>query len=357
MYKTFFLMLSMVIFSGNGYAQEVETAINGAEQVMENIQINTEISQPAPQKGVVLPGENLQEFLSEEPNLPVEAAEPAPDEVVVFPADSQTQSPVVTDSVSVSVSEQNPAPATVTSDIEVNVEPSAEVKEPKMENLTEKEQQDIKGLVDMMQEVVKVMGPTMIAIDEGKKLPKANEEMANNLKNALDPKYTENAKSEIDDEVNELKLSGEYKVNGTTLKYELNRNLAQTLLIQDMLEGSYPESTLGENAEIENLDNENVPAGKFEVFDVDGVSFAGYDDPENKTIYMLTNIGAYLSLKLQSKGDDYKRVAGEFTYGLDFNALKNAIKDDGRSIEYIRTLVNEQLNDPVKLKELMSQKK
>ena len=213
----------------------------------------------------------------------------------------------------------------------------------------------VNGLAEMMKEMIRVMAPTMIAIQEGKKLPLATDQMAEEVKNTISHKYTSKVTYDINNEVNELKINGEYEENNTKLKFEISRNLAQSLLIKDMIDGNAQDGVLGENATIENLDGDDIPLSSFENFDIDGNSFVGYDDSENQTIYLLTNVGAYISMRIQAKGENYKKVGSDFIYSFDYAAMKEAVDDDGRTIEDIKKIIDEQLSNPVKLKELMSQ--
>jgi len=212
-------------------------------------------------------------------------------------------------------------------------------------------------LVGAMKEMLKMMAPVMVAVEENKKLPKADENMAKALEAALPPKYTtQKTGHKIDEATNELKLYGEYVEDATVLKYEFTRNLAQALFVQDIIDGNFFSSDGFDesDATIQNLDGEDISLNRFENFDMDGNIYAGYENGKDHIIFLLTDIGPYLSARIQIKGTDYKELGKDFVYSLDYAAIKKAIADDGKTMPEIKKHIEETVKDSSKIEALLN---
>lgn len=212
---------------------------------------------------------------------------------------------------------------------------------------------------DFVVEMIQTMAPILLALNENKKLPIANAEMADKIKKAITEKYNKETSYIIDIDNNSIELDGKYEENGTLLKYRLTRNLAMTIATYDILEkeelisNTIPDNMIfGQTTTLSNLDDKKIDIDKFKKNKINNHMYIGHLNKSENYIYLLTNIGAYLTLQIQVKGDKFASVAKEFVYSIDFEALKKAVSDDGRNLINIKKMIEENSKDPNKIDEL-----
>lgn len=228
------------------------------------------------------------------------------------------------------------------------------------EALTEAVPQMIGSMSDMMAEMLKAMGPIIAAIEENKALPKANEEMAAKLKAAIDSKYNQNVTTEINDKMNEIVLTGEYKEGDSVLKYRIRRNLAEAVLISDLIQGKRIAFKMGmtpdnENMMVDDLYDNSIDVNKLKTNKIYDNTYIGLVDSSQENIVLYSNIGAYITLTIQAKGPEYKELANNFMYSLNNKAIREAINDDNRDIEEIKKDINNKLKDPLYMQKILQQ--
>ncbi|MDR1694373.1 MAG: hypothetical protein LBR70_04180 [Lactobacillaceae bacterium] len=215
------------------------------------------------------------------------------------------------------------------------------------------------SMTDFFSEMIRMMAPMLISLEENKKLPKASNEMAEKIKNAINAKYNRDTSYIIDLDTNSIEFDGMYKEGDTVLRYRLTRNLSLVLVTYDLIkkEGIYTINISGidegnGSSIITNLDDENIDVGKLKANKINNHEYIGYSSKNDKQIYLVTNIGSYLILQIQVKGSDFGGMTKDFIYSLDFAALKEAVADDGKNIEDIKQMIEEQIKDTNKIDEL-----
>lgn len=201
---------------------------------------------------------------------------------------------------------------------------------------------------DYVTDMIRKMAPVLISIDENKKLPKASNQMADKIKAAIDIKYNQNTSYIIDKDTNSIEFDGYYKKDNTVVKYRIIRNLSNTLTTYAILNN---EDLV---YDVANLGNNKIDKAKLKVNKINKNDYIGYANKAEKQIYLFTNIGAYLALQIEVRGDNFAKEVKDFIYALDFAKLKKAVADDGKNIEDIKIMINDKIQDPNKIDELFA---
>ncbi len=201
-------------------------------------------------------------------------------------------------------------------------------------------QEDSEGKIDLL------------VIEENKKLPQVSYLMGDEFVSSLGGEYAPASYVEMDDFSNELKVIGVYDRNGTTLRYRFSRSLADALLVSDYLENDFSQNVAGK---IRSLDDEPelIDIHKFSVKAISSRSYFTYLDPKGKKLILLTNIGPYLSLRIQADGPEYFKAAKKFIDGLgDFREQREIVGDNAR---VKLSIIKHDLRNDDKMKNLLNQ--
>lgn len=220
---------------------------------------------------------------------------------------------------------------------------------------------------NVVAEMIRMMAPALISLEENKKLPVADAEMADKIKSAINEKYNQETSYIIDKDTNSIEFDGRYEKTDTVLRYRIVRSLSMSVIAHDVIkkEGVFAvdlASNISSDAvdvkqimTISDIDDEKVDINKIKINKINGHDYAGYSNKSDKQIYLFTNVGAYIMLHIKVKGEDYAKVAQEFIYSLDYNALRKATNDDMRDIEDIKKMIDELSKDPNKIDKLFEQ--
>ncbi len=191
----------------------------------------------------------------------------------------------------------------------------------------------------------------LLVIEENKKLPQVSYAMADEFVAYLGAEYAPASYVEMDDFTNELKVIGLYEKNGTVLRYRFNRSLSDVFLVSDYLENDFSQNVLGK---VRSLDDEPelVDVNKFSVKAISSRSYFTYINPKSKKLVLLTNIGPYLSLRVQADGPEYFALTKNFLDSLgSFEEQKSIVGDTGKV--KLSTIKHSLRNDD-KMKSLMN---
>ena len=221
-------------------------------------------------------------------------------------------------------------------------------------------------VVTSMQEtlvlMVQALAPALIALGKNQNLPIATEEIGQAILKTMELQYAKNANISINNQLNELKITGSYdKDDGfSKLRYEILRNLANTVITQNLMDEknildtkNTEEETSSSN--ILDIDNQPLNIEKFAIKKIGGKTFYAYTDSDKKKVFLVGNIGSYLNIRIQSEGPDSHQITRSFVEGLDYNALRKAIQDDNRPIEEIISDIEKKVNDPAVLQKLFEE--
>lgn len=178
------------------------------------------------------------------------------------------------------------------------------------------------------------MIPVMQAMEENLQLLQADQKMADSLKNALPEQYGNTGTSNINQQINELSVSGTVSDNNNNLQYNISRNLAATAITESYVnkvraveearkKGQPLPDTLG--SKIINLDGKKLDTDNLSVEEINQVPYIVYNDQNKKECFLFGNLTPELNLRLQAYGPEYMNSAKRFIKSLDRKKLQKAV--------------------------------
>lgn len=178
------------------------------------------------------------------------------------------------------------------------------------------------------------MIPVMQAMEDNLQLLQADENMATSLKNALPEQYGNTGTSNINQQINELSVSGSVADNDTRLQYNISRNLAATAITESYVnkvraveearkKGQPLPDTLG--SKIINLNGKQLDTDNLSVEEINQIPYIVYNDKNKKECFLFGNLTPELNLRLQATGPEYLNSAKRFIKSLDRKKLQKAV--------------------------------
>lgn len=208
-----------------------------------------------------------------------------------------------------------------------------------MQNASRTMQQAIPLFAQHFNEIINVfnqeMVPVIQALEDNKRLLTADAAMAQSLQSSLPQEYSAETSYKINPRINELSVSGNINNDGSSLKFNISRNLAAATVTQSFIskmnaveEAKFhhqpaPEIDISES--IFNLDNEKIDTDKLKLEEINNQIFLVYENNDKQESFIFGNIAPELNIRVQSKGPKYKTSGRDFIKSLDRNKLQKAV--------------------------------